>query len=103
MTRMPELHPTTGQPLAPYRGHGAPLERRPRHRSTFEPPATLTPAKTIRETVAAWLASIDAVEQLKRQALVKPNGKAQNEAREQLYDAGQDLIARVRQSFGDAL
>jgi len=93
------IYPPTGQRLVRFRTPAPtpiPGQRQPATRRSTTPPST-------EALVVTWQASAAAVRSLRKFGATKPTVVATAEALEALHEAGSALIARVRQSYADAV
>jgi hypothetical protein len=98
---MTDRYEPTGQRLHPYRASGERLARTPKQAQRREstPPA---PQRTNGELVRAWTDCIASVDGFRFLPKTESNKQARATAEDALRDAGDALIARVRQSYADA-
>lgn len=92
-------YPPTGQRLVRFRVPAptpAPRGRQPAPRRSHAPPST-------EALVVTWQASAEAVRSLRKFGAAKPTTAELAKARDDLRDAGDALIARIRQSYADAV
>jgi hypothetical protein len=98
---VPAIQTPTGQRLVRLRAPAPNPNAMPRRHASSR--AAVEPAtRPSAELYAEWQAKAEAARQLRRTRHGQPTTAAETKALNELWEAGQTLMARIRQSFADA-